>query len=207
MSDTTNIFDLPTDPAGGGSIGNNISLNASENVVIQQTPNNIYNAPQNTNPGGNISLDQTTISQIVNTLQQASISGATQLPSRDIPMTTATRMNDPQIHPNYIPQVSNNVDYISNQDSHSEMINKYNMQVDHRNSLDDMYNEIQTPLLLAVLYFLFQLPFFRRFLFNYFPLLFSNDGNYNINGFIFCSILFGLLFYTLNKITNHFSTF
>ena len=208
MSDTTNIFDLPTDPAGGGSIGNNISLNASENVVIQQTPNSIYNsAHQNPNAEANISLDQTTISQIVNTLQQASISGATQLPSRNIPMTTATRMNDPQIQPNYIPHVSNNVDYISNQETHSEMINKYNMQVDNRNSLDDMYNEIQTPLLLAVLYFLFQLPFFRRFLFNYFPILFSNDGNYNINGFLFCSILFGVLFYIINKTTNHFSTF
>ena len=73
------------------------------------------------------------------------------------------------------------------------------------NSLDEMYNEIQTPLLLSILYFLFQLPFFRRFLFSYFPILFANDGNYNLNGYLFCSVLFGLLFHLLNKLTNYFN--
>jgi hypothetical protein len=88
-----------------------------------------------------------------------------------------------------------------------KMIDEYNKNTRQQSSLDDMYNEIQTPLLLAVLYFLFQLPFFRKFLFSYFPVLFSNDGNFNINGFLFSSILFGLLFYTLNKVTNHFGAF
>jgi uncharacterized membrane protein len=87
------------------------------------------------------------------------------------------------------------------------MVNNYNRKIQNQNSLDDVYNEIQTPLLLAVLYFLFQLPFFKNFLFNYFPVLFLKDGNYNINGFLFTSILFGLLFYLLNKITTHFSAF
>jgi hypothetical protein len=87
------------------------------------------------------------------------------------------------------------------------MINEHNKNEKNQNSLDDMYNEIQTPILLAVLYFLFQLPFFRKFLFSYFPVLFSNDGNMNINGFLFTSIIFSLFFYLLNKITNIFSTF
>lgn len=202
MSDTTNIFDLPTDPVGGGAIGNNMSLNASENIVVQQP-----NALPIQNGGGPVSLDQTTISQIVNSLQQASINGVTQLPSRDIPMTTNGLSNDPQVQPNYIPQMQNKNDYISNDETNEDMIEKYNRQMNRQNSVDDMYNEIQTPLLLGVLYFLFQLPFFRRFLFNYFPVLFSTDGNYNINGFLFCSVLFGLLFYLLNKTTNHFAAF
>jgi hypothetical protein len=87
------------------------------------------------------------------------------------------------------------------------MIDDYNKKRKHSDSLDEMYNEIQTPLLLAVLYFLFQLPFFRKFLFRYLPVLFSNDGNLNINGFLFTSTLFGLLFYLLNKVTNHFGSF
>ena len=85
--------------------------------------------------------------------------------------------------------------------------NEYNKNYNKQNSLDDMYNEIQTPLLLAILYFLFQLPFFRKFLLGYLPILFSNDGNFNMNGFMFTSILFGMLYYTLNKITRHFGTF
>ena len=196
MSDSTSILDLPTDPVGGGNISNNISMSATENV-----------AQQSGQPSTGFSLDQSTISLIVNGLQQASISGATLLPSRDIPMTTTGHSTDPQIQPNYVPQPQNPVDYIKNYEESSDMVDEYNKNMSRQNSLDDMYNEIQTPLLLAVLYFLFQLPFFRKFLLSYFPILFSNDGNFNINGFIFSSVLFGLLFYTLNKVTNHFGAF
>ena len=198
MSDSTNILDLPTDPVGGGNISNNISLNASENVVVQR---------QGPTDAQGLTLDQSTISQIVTGLQQATITGATQLPSRDIPMTTSGHSTDPQIQPNYVPPPQNNIDYIKNYEQTGDMINDYNKNQNRHNSLDEMYNEIQTPLLLAVLYFLFQLPFFRKFLFRYLPVLFSNDGNFNINGFLFTSILFGLLFYLLNKITNQFGSF
>ena len=196
MSDSTSILDLPTDPVGGGNVSNNIKMSITENVV-----------PQSGTPPSGFSLDQSTISQIVNGLQQASISGATQLPSRDIPMTTTDHSTDPQVQPNYVPQPQTPIDYIRNCEQTSDMINEYNKNARHQDSLDDMYSEIQTPLLLAVLYFLFQLPFFRKFLFSYFPVLFSNDGNFNINGFLFSSILFGILFYTLNKVTNHFGAF
>lgn len=197
MGDSTNIFDLPTDPVGGGNVSNNISLSATENSQAQQGQN-----------GSGVSLDQSTISQIVSGLQQASMNGGTKLASRDIPMTTNGISADPHVQPNYVPPPpENNVDYVKNSEQTSDMINEYNKNIRKQDSLDDMYNEIQTPLLLAVLYFLFQLPFFRKFLFSYFPILFSNDGNLNINGFMFSSILFGLIYYMLNKITNHFNTF
>lgn len=197
MSETTSILDLPTDPVGGGNISNNINISAQESTAISQ--NNV--PPQN--PG--MSLDQTTINQIVNGLQQATLAGATQLPSRDIPMTTNSLTNDPQIISNYVPPPPQ--DYIKNYEQTSDMISNYNKAKQINNSLDDMYNEIQTPLLLAVLYFLFQLPFFKKFLYKYIPFLFSNDGNYNINGFLFTSILFGILFHFLMKATSYFGTF
>lgn len=200
MSDATSILDLPTDPIGGGSINNNISMTAHETNIPQQQ------SQQQSNSG--MSLDQTTINQIVNGLQQATLTGVTQLPSRDIPMTTTGHSNDPQIVPNYVPPPpQQHIDYIKNYEQTSDMISNYNKGQQRVNSLDDMYNEIQTPLLLAVLYFLFQLPFFKRFLFNYIPFLFSNDGNYNINGYLFASVLFGLLFHFLMKTTSYFGTF
>jgi hypothetical protein len=195
MSDSTSILDLPTDPVGGGSIGGNIALTAQETV-----------AQQNQQPHTGMSLDQTTINQIVNSLQQATLAGATQLPSRDIPMNTNNITADPQVMPNYVPPPPMQ-DYIRNHEQTSDMINNYNRGKQMNNSLDDMYNEIQTPLLLAVLYFLFQLPFFKRFLYTYIPFLFSNDGNYNINGFLFTSILFGMLFHLLMKTTSYFGAF
>jgi hypothetical protein len=194
MSDSTSILDLPTDPVGGGSIGGNIALTAQET-----------NMQSNQQPQG-MTLDQTTISQIVNGLQQATLAGATQLPSRDIPMTTTSISADPQVMPNYVPPPQMQ-DYIKNHEQTSDMINNYNKSKQMNSSLDDMYNEIQTPLLLAVLYFLFQLPFFKRFLYTYIPFLFSNDGNYNINGLLLTSILFGMLFHLLMKTTSYFGTF
>ena len=195
MGDTTSILDLPTDPVGGGNISNNISLSASDKSL----------------PGtqtGSYSLDQSTINQIVSGLQQATLSGATQLQSRDISMSTNNISNDSQIQPNYVPAPpKNSEDYIKNYESSSDMINNYNRNARNYNSLDETYNEIQTPLLLAVLYFLFQLPFFRKILYTYIPGLFSNDGNLNINGFIFSSILFGLIYYSLNKVTTHYNAF
>jgi hypothetical protein len=197
MSDATSILDLPTDPVGGGSIGNNITIKAQE--PIQQ--------PMQTS-SSQMTLDQTTISQIVNGLQQATLAGATHLPSRDIPMTTSAISTDPQVVPNYVPQPPpQNTDYITNLEQTSDMINKYNRNKQINNSLDEIYDEIQTPVLLAVLFFLFQLPFFKKFLFTYLPFLFSNDGNYNLNGFIFISIAFGMIFHFLMKTTNYFSAF
>lgn len=196
MSDTSNIFDLPTDPAGGG---NNIKLSATENM-----PSSSQNQVQQ----GHVTLDQTTINQIVSGLQQASVTGATQLPSRDIPQNTISITHDPQVQPNYVPPPKpEQVDYINNAEQPEDMINNYNTNSLRNSSLDEMYNEIQTPLLLGALFFLFQLPFFKKFLFSYFPVLFSSDGNLNINGFLFTSVLFGLLFYLSNKITMHFNTF
>jgi hypothetical protein len=199
MSDSTSILDLPTDPVGGGNVSNNISMTATENVVVSQK--------QPANQTINGSLDEATISQIVSGLQNASRSGATQLPSRDISMSTIGISNDPHVQPNYVPPPQENIDYIRNYEQTSDMINDYNKNAQDNNSLDDMYNEIQVPLLLAVMYFLFQLPFFRKMLFGYFPVLFSTDGNMNINGFLFTSALFGLLYYLLNKITNRFAVF
>jgi len=204
MGDSTSILDLPTDPVGGGNVSNNISMSASEHAGAQHQNQVIAGTGGG---GAGVSLDQATISQIVSGLQHASISGATQLPSRDIPMNTNNISTDPYVQPNYVPPPQDNTDYIKNYEQTSDMVQAHNKNARAQDSLDDMYNEIQTPLLLAVMYFLFQLPFFRKFLFGYFPVLFSNDGNMNINGFMFTSALFGLLFYFLNKVTTHFGAF
>ena len=202
MSGTTSILELPTE-----------SMNLPP---VQQNMEFQHAQPTNTNTP--LSLDQTTISQIVNGLQQASETGVTKLPSRDIPRNTESIVQDPHIQTNYIPPPLNSnqengqgqgqfQDYIENNENMENMIQNYNKKMNKNDSLEDIYNEMQNPLLLAVLYFLFQLPVFKKILFKYFSVLFSKDGNYNINGYLFTSILFGLLFYLLTKVTAFFNTF
>ena len=204
MSDTTNIMDLPTDPVGGGNVSNNISLSITERMGMYQ------NSSGQISYAG-VSLDQTTFNQIVSGLQQASSTGATLLPSRNIPQMTAPLTQDPNIQPNYIPQPPPNVinDYIKDTEyeTNEEILRKYNRKSEQGNSLDDIYNEIQNPFLLAILYFLFQLPFFRKILFQYFPALFHKDGNFNLTGFVFSSALFGFVYYFLEKIMTYTNRF
>ena len=197
MSNTTNITELPIDPMCGG-VGNT-------NAAPLPPPVNDSSFVKNNNVdvGGNVSLDQFTINQIVSGLQQATTSGVTMLKSRDIPTTTDNISIDPHIQVNHIP-THIQPDYISNHVQPNDIINSYNHSQQNRDKLDDLYNEVQMPILLCVLYFLFQLPILRKYLYSYFPVLFSTDGNYNINGFLFTSILFALLFYVLNNIMNHF---
>jgi hypothetical protein len=194
---TTSINDLPTDPTGGGSIGGNVNLVINENNTM--VPPSMQ-APSN---NSQLSLDQITISQIVNGLQQASLAGATSLPSRDIPLHTEQLTNDAQIQPNYVPPPETR-DYIN--DSDDDISNYYNKEK-KQNSLDAIYDELQAPLLLAVLYFLFQLPFFKKNIFRYLPFFCHSDGNYNFNGLIFTCGLFGFIYYSLSKTVKQFSKF
>jgi len=195
MSDTTRIHDLPTDPMNGGSIsvanngGNNINMSIAEQPTIH-------------NANGGISLDPSTINQIVTGLQQATSSGITQLPSRDIPTSTQSISQDPYIQPNYIPPPSTNIqkDYIDDYDSNEEIIQKERKRETIVNKLENVYNEIQFPLLIALLYFLFQLPIVKSILFRYFPILFFKDGNINIYGLFFLSCTFSIVYYFLFKI-------
>ena len=126
---TTSIDNLPTDPSGGGN--NNVNL--------------VVNEPAKQQPS-QVSLDQSTINQLINGLQQASMTGITTLPSRDIPMDTRPLTSDPSIQPDFIPP-TNTVDYI-NYDSTHALIDKYSNKPE--NSLDNLYDQIQTPLLLAM---------------------------------------------------------
>lgn len=192
---TTSINDLPTDPSSGGSIGGNINLVINENVQNQHQQQ-----------GSQLNLEQSTISQIVNGLHQASLAGATQLPSRDIPLQTGQLTNDEQIQPNFVPQPpKQDRDYIN--EMNYDNIDDFYKAEKNQNSLDSLYDELQAPLLLAVLYFLFQLPFFKKLLFKYLPFLCHTDGNYNFNGLLFSCALFGFIYYMLCKTVKQFSKF
>lgn len=200
--DTTSILDLPTDPTGGGTIGGNVSFSINEIIPDGNNQGNPTQSP----PG--VSLDQNTITQLVSGLQHASSTGVTQLQSRDIPRNTDGLVQDPSIQPNYIPPApSDSQDYIRDYQENEDIIAEYNKQNERMGTMDQMYDEIQTPLLLCILYFLFQLPIFKRLLFKYLPFLFFKDGNVNIYGYLFTSILFGVMYYILSKTTTLFGTF
>lgn len=206
MSNSTNINDLPV-------AKENIQMTINDPVQMQQQqqqppPLQQQPPPQISESQQNVSLDPNTINQIVNELHQATLSGSTKLASRDIPIDTLPIQQDVETSPNFVPEVSEErKNYIPDEDDLETIVKKQNIKTNHQNNIENMYNELQTPILLGVLYFLFQLPIFKKLLYQTFPSLFMNDGNLSINGYIFYSALFSIVFYFLNRLVGIFDTF
>jgi len=174
---------------------NNVVMKVSDKV--EQNVNNTIQKNSLTE------LSQESIHQIVQGLQQAQ--GGTSLPSRDIPINNQKIVQDEQVKPNFVPQSENN-NYIEEESTTMEKMLKENyekkQQVDR---LDNLYEEIQTPLLTSVLFFIFQLPYFQKNIIKYAPSLFTRDGNYNISGYMLKTLMFGVSVYGLSKLTKTLS--
>ncbi len=176
---------------------NNITMTTSENINMPKISNEINNEIKNS---------QTNYNELVNQLQKASVSGATGLPSRDIPIDPALLKTDIETKPNFIPQHNVSDDYINNLETQNSLLNQNSKEEKKIDTLEEFYNEFQIPLLLGILYFLFQLPIFKKYMKKLLPFIFASDGNLNLNGYLFNSILFASIFYILFKSVNKLSS-
>lgn len=158
----------------------------------------INDLPQDGSQGMNTNVEgmnPNIANQLINELNEASMKGATSLPTRDIPTQTIHNTIDENTTPNYVPIES---EKFINSDENA--VNYYNNRVTRDEKVDRIYEEIQTPLLLSILFFLFQLPIFRNTMFKLFPFMFSKDGNANIQGYFGFSLFFGIFYYFINKL-------
>jgi hypothetical protein len=202
MSGTTLLGELPTAP----SQNENIPVVQVENIQISNplqqqisSRETDINKPVNDNQGIE------SYNELIAGLQNASQSGQTQLPDRNISQDTTSITNDEKIQQEYVPPV-NNEKYIENSISPDEVLN-YNQNIESQNNnFEKYYQEFQLPILIAVLYFLFQLPIIQKYLYKIIPNLFKSDGNPNFFGYLINSIVFGTSFYFLLKGLNYFSS-
>jgi hypothetical protein len=157
-----------------------------ENIKLEVTDNN------------NIKLND-----IFKNVQDIGVNGDLSLPSRDIPLDETKMSMDNISKPNYIPK---NEDYITNiYETYEDMNENQRKKKNKQDSLEVLYDEMQTPLLLSVLYFIFQLPSFNNILSKYIKSIFKTDGNLNIYGLITKSVLFALSYYSLDKLLEYIS--
>jgi hypothetical protein len=141
--------------------------------------------------------------QLLNGLQAASSSGMTGLAIRDVPQNQEYLASDVEVRPNYIPSHEKG-DYILNHQTSEEIVKENARRMQKTDSLDFIYEELQIPILIAVLYFLFQLPIVRKNMFRYLPSLFNKEGNTNLIGYIFNSLLFGGIYFLMTKTIKNF---
>ncbi len=192
MADTTNLTDLPTDPTVGGS---------SQNVVLQTTEKPSQYDPNTENISTNTPTDineQKMMNEVITGIQQANASGALNLPSRDIP-TNTVHFSDEQTKPNFVPQQPDQPDYIHNNDTEQEILARRIKSQNSRDSLEILYDEFQIPIIICLMYFIFQLPIVKSKVLSILPSLFNNDGNPNLSGYVFNSMFFGISYYIISK--------
>jgi|SaaInlV_150m_DNA_3_1039698.scaffolds.fasta_scaffold09556_2 hypothetical protein len=190
MSSTTNISELPNQHSQ-----NNVVMNVKEHQqpVQQQAfapiPNN--QAPQNTM----VPQQQMAPSMVP---QQN-----TNLQNRDIPQTTEQFNSQDQIRPNYIPEQDEMDDYIGDEDTLHSMMQQNRQHENKRDRMDMLYDELQGPIMVMVLFFLFQMPFVKKLLLKQVPTLFSTDGNYTLTGYVATTVMFGATYFGFNKAINY----
>ena len=203
MADTTSIDDLPMSSqnvnlgqyggggGGGGGGGNSFAYSPSvdsgslmQQQQQQQIPPNVMN-------------------EVMQGVKRASANGMTMIPTRDIPMNPNEFTHDEQIKPNYIPQPPpNERDYIRDYSSMEGIIRDNRRSENRMDTLEAIYTDLQIPILLGVLYFIFQMPVFRAQLLHFLPSMFGSDGNFNIAGLTGTSVMFAMCFFVIMKIFN-----
>ena len=201
--DTTKIDQLPSASSSSGTPDQNITpvqalptTNTSENVKIQNYGQQL-NQERQADIGSQVPpIDYT--SQLNNVLKEAQASGATVLPSRDIPQQTLQIQQDFQTKPDYVPESKTN-DYIGNILDKEKIILEQKMKQNQSDNMDFMYQKLHMPVIVGIIYFLFQLPFIRKNLLTFLPNLFNKDGTAKLSGYIFNSVMFAILYGILVK--------
>jgi|UniRef100_A0A6C0IKJ4 hypothetical protein len=216
-STTTRIMDLPIQPIQpekntpkipDGVQTNYVAINNHPNPYgvpntqhtmdhpeMAQSPNNNYveNMHVRPDPPGSQYLDEDQQNAIIASQSQQ------RLPSRDIPMDPTQYSNDEQIHTNYVPKSILKKDYVRNEyDMSDRDIQSQERAKKQQSRFETMIHEFQVPIILSLLYFLFQLPVVNAQIFKKFSFLsiYDEDGNFNIYGLGFKSMLFGSIYYT-----------
>jgi len=136
--------------------------------------------------------------QLASVLKEAQAAGATVLPSRDIPQQTLSMQQDYQTKPDYVPASETN-DYIGNILNKEKIILEQKQKQNQADNLEYIYQSLQLPILIGIMYFLFQLPFIRKNLLTFLPNLFNKDGSPKLSGYIFNSVVFASLYTLLVK--------
>ena len=199
--ETTSISQLPL---------SNTNQPAVQQPTVQQPPQqqniNLEISDNNTQMNYNTQVAQTPqinqqeqLVSVVSGIQKAAAAGVTNLPSRDRPMNTQVINTDKQVNPNYVPEQQKEIDYVKNYETRQEVFKNEVVNVNKKDNMEYIINEIQIPAIVGLLYCIFQLPITKTFMNNHLGFLYKSDGNLKTRGYLVISGLFGKLYYIMTK--------
>jgi hypothetical protein len=188
---TTDISQLPSSNGTGKPVQNALDEQNTENIKMENYGEELNS--QREVPPAVQQIDYTT--QLSNSIKDIGNGQPIGLPSRDIPQNTNQIQQDNRVRVNYIPEAE--AKYIENMETRETIISSHQEKEASSNKTDELYEQIQMPILIGIIYFIFQLPIIRKNMLTFIPSLFNKDGNPNLSGYIFNSVVFGLLYYVM----------
>ena len=196
-------------------------ITSNQTNVVTETPQNYSEVMQNLQNQGNqgnqgnsntlplppqmpqSQQDPSDVSSILKSMEQmAATSNAFDLPSRDIPQQS--NREDATAQPNYVPEHKN---YINEYEEYENIIDNKRKEENRQSSLETLYEQLQLPIIVALLYFLFHLPVVNNWFVKNFKSFFHSDGNMNLSGYILKSLVFASLYFAFHKGIKYAETF
>lgn len=185
---------------GGGVAGNNNHQQNQQNGMYYETVEQ-GNYPQTQN-----ALTQEQMQKIQETPYH-------KIPSRDIHISKTEYTQDEQTTANYIPPLSTyqkEMDYVKEYEIENKKKNQEHQEKKNKSVLFDMiFHNIQYPLMISILFFIFQYPLIDLFLFkrltSILP-LYESDGTMNLYGKAAKSVLFGMGVFSILKTTEYIAS-
>jgi hypothetical protein len=134
----------------------------------------------------------TPISDLPYTPELSAPANSTQLPQRDVPRETIQHALDSEIRPNYIPEQQTK--YIEHQPVAQAPSPLISMQ---------LIDLVRIPVIISLLYFVFQMHVVENMLQQVLPMVFKADGSMTSVGTAIKSALFGGAYFAITQISEH----
>lgn len=133
-------------------------------------------------------------SQQLNTIMSAiHQTGGASLPQRDMPTSSQMLIQDEQATPNYVEEPTMVEKKVRFAEEAKNTETEKQKQRHNPIPFLDLEN-IHIPIIGAVMYFIFQLPFLNAKMFQFAPALFAKEGKPSMVGILVTSIVFGVIF-------------
>lgn len=200
----TRIMDLPDGPPTRGPAGPGLGMDSgfSNTYMPMDVHPNPYGMPPP--PPGGIMPPQHTQGRAATSQFAPPAEEHVRLPQRDIPMNVSQHMQDEQVQPNYIPPPPKlTSDYIQEyQVSQDRKIREYEEKKLREKSREHWLDDLLIPILVGLLYFVYQLPLINTLVFKRFSFLsiHREDGNFNLLGLTLKAALFAMSYYSIHKV-------
>ena len=197
--ETTSIESLPVSNSveqNQPAVQSNMQLDNVSKPNIDLTVKEI-SANRDINNNQQTHTQQEQVSSLVSGIQKAAAAGITGLPSRDIPKNESIVNSDPKIKPDWIEDKAKVADYITTEETQNQVLEAHKNSVEKTNQMHNILSHAQIPIMVALLYCIFQTPIIKNSMTEYLGFLYKKDGHLKNFGYVITSCLFGffILYY------------